>query len=112
MQLHRFLSEKIPQKKKKERRTERKKKRKKERKKERKKDRQRVIPGSNDISAVAPVRFLLRGSMYYSMLILHNPINPLNTLNVRNTSIWFYISYCVVTNYLRWLQPARISNSD
>ena len=69
MQLHTFLSEKKYHK------------QKEKRKKERKKGRKKVTPGWTDISGPGPVRFLSRGSMYYSILILHNPVNPLNVIS-------------------------------
>ena len=46
-----------------------------------KKKTKRVTPGWTDISGPGPVSFLSRSSMYYIMLTLHNPINPLNVVS-------------------------------
>ena len=46
-----------------------------------KKDKKRVTPGWTDISGSGPVSFSSRSSMYYIMLTLHNPINPLNVVS-------------------------------
>ena len=51
-----------------------------------KKDKKRVTPGWTDISGPGPVSFLSRSSMYYIMLTLHNPINPLNVVNTNSFS--------------------------
>ena len=82
MQFHRFLSEKMLQKK----------------KEKKNKQTKRVTPGWSDISGPGPVSFLSRSSMYYMMLTLHNPTNPLNVLSTNSFS-WatnFCISYYVV----------------
>ena len=51
-----------------------------------KQESKRVTPGRNDISGPGPVSFLSRISMYYIMLTLHNPINPLNVVSVNSFS--------------------------
>ena len=84
MQLHGFLSEKASQK---------------------KKTKREVTPGWTDISDPGPVSFLSIRSMYYIMLTLHNPINP---LNVVSTNSFFWASNFVspttwCTNELRRL---------
>ena len=53
---------------------------KKSHKKRKEKKRKRVTPGWPDISAPGPVSFLSRSFIYYTMLILHNPINSLKAL--------------------------------
>ena len=63
---HNFLSEKMSQKK--------------------GKDKKRVTPAWTDISGPGPVSFLSRSSMYYIMLTLHNPINPLNVVSTNSFS--------------------------
>ena len=55
--------------------------------KKNKKERKRVTPGWTDISGPVHVSFLSRSCMYYIMLILHNPINPLNVVS-RNSFSW------------------------
>ena len=50
------------------------------------------------ISGPGPVSFLSRSSMYYTMLTLHNPINPLSVVSTDSFSwaTYFCISYYVV----------------
>ena len=47
---------------------------------------QRVTPGWTDISGSGRVSFLSRNSMYYIMLTLYNPINPLNVVSINSFS--------------------------
>ena len=54
--------------------------------KKKKKKLKRVIPGWTNISSPGPVSFLSRSSMYYIMLTLHNPINPLNVVSTNSFS--------------------------
>ena len=51
-----------------------------------KKRTKRVTSGWTDISGPGPVSFLSRSSMYYIMLTLHNPINPLNVVSTNSFS--------------------------
>ena len=51
-----------------------------------KKDTKRVAPGWTDISGPGPVSFLLRSSIYYIMLTLHNPVNPLTVVSTNSFS--------------------------
>ena len=67
-------------------------------KKKKEKEKKRVKPVWTDISGPGPVIFLFRSSMYYMMLTLHKPINPLNVVSTNSFS-WasnFCISYYVV----------------
>ena len=64
MQLHGFLSEKISHK---------------------KNNKKRVKPGWTGTSGPGPVSLLSRSSMYYIMLTLYNPINPLNVVSNTNS---------------------------
>ena len=54
--------------------------------KKKKKKLKRVTPGWTDISSPGPVSFLSRSSMYYIMLTIHNPINPLNVVSTNSFS--------------------------
>ena len=45
-----------------------------------------VTPGWSDISGPGPASFLSRSSMYYMMLTLHNPVNPLNVVGTNSLS--------------------------
>ena len=45
-----------------------------------------VTPGWTDISGPGPVSYLSRSYMYYIMLTLHNPVNPLNVVSTNNFS--------------------------
>ena len=51
-----------------------------------KKDRKKLKPGWTDISGPGPVCFLSRSSMYYIVLTLHSPINPLNVVSTNSFS--------------------------
>ena len=86
--------------KKKERKKEKRKKKRKERKKE------RVAPRWTDVSGPRTASFLFKSCMYYSMLILHNPIKPLNVMSTNSFS-WasnFTSSITCCINELRRLE--------
>ena len=78
---------------------------KKDRKKEKRK-KERVAPRWTDVSGPRTASFLFKSCMYYSMLILHNPIKPLNVMSTNSFS-WasnFTSSITCCTNELRRLE--------
>ena len=77
--------------------------------KERKREK-RLTPGWTDISAPGPVSFLSCCSIYYSMLILHNPISPLNLISIVFLE-HLILDFLLRTNDLRRLQLTRIKDS-
>ena len=98
--LYQKLKIKILKKRKKERKKKERKKGKKERKKE------RVAPRWTDVSGPRTASFLFKSCMYYSMLILHNPIKPLNVMSTNSFS-WasdFTSPTTCCTNELRRLE--------
>ena len=78
---------------------------KKDRKKEKRK-KERVAPRWTDVSGPRTASFLFKSCMYYSMLILHNPIKPLNVMSTNSFS-WasnFTSSITCCINELRRLE--------
>ena len=78
------------------------------------KNAKKVTPGWTDVSGPGPLSFLSRSFMYHIMLILHNPIIPLNIVSTNNSFYWgpnFTSTTTWCTNDLRRLQLARINNS-